>query len=90
MQRYCVLGNRYKHMPDLNQRECCLPNSSNGVNHLINSLGYEHISWPLSFKVRSKPSAAWTFLHYTAHSWNLLERLIALTSVSHLGAWVHI
>lgn len=86
-------------MPDLIQRECSLPNSSNGVNHfLINSLGYEHISWPLSFKVRSKPAAAWTFLHYTAHSWNLLERIIALiialitalTNVSHLGAWVHI
>lgn len=74
MQSYHVLSDRCKHMLDLDQRECSLPNNFNGVNRLlINLLGYEHISRPRSFKVRSKSSAAWAFLHYTAHSWSLLE-----------------
>jgi len=74
MQSYHVLSDRCKHMLDLDRRESSLPNSSNGVNRLlINLLAYEHISWPRSFEVRSKLSAAWAFLRYTAHSWSLLE-----------------
>lgn len=74
MQSYYVLSDRCKHMLDLDWRECSLPNSFNGVNHLlINLHQYEHISWPRPFKLRSKASAAWAFLRYAAHSWSLLE-----------------
>lgn len=75
LQGHLVLSDRCKHLLDLDWRHCTLPYSSNGVNHLlVNSPGYEHISWPRSFKVRSKPSAAWLYLHCTAPSWSLLEQ----------------
>lgn len=55
-----MLSDRRKHMLDLDQRECTLVHSSSsGVDHLlITLLGYKHISWPRSFKVRRKLSAA--------------------------------